>query len=196
MKKKFFIILYLTFFFSIFTFNVFAAQGYDFKIEYDGNIIQNVEKNANVLLVGNSATPYTNVIIKVDITGPSTPTVFAKDSNGTEYDIAKLGYWGPQSGFAVGGNFTNTTPIRAKFSDVGKYTLTLSLLDVSNANNVITSETFEINVLSNSPPVEDNDITELPQTGINILEYILYALIIIAIVLTAILIVKKIKSKE
>lgn len=194
MKKKFFVILYLTFFFSICTFNIFAAQGYTFKLEYDGNIIQNVEKNGNVLLVGNSATNYSNVLIKVDIDGPSTPTVYAKDSSGKEFDIIKLGTWGPSSGFAVGGNFTNTTPIRAKFTEVGKYTLTLSLLDVSNSNSVITSEKFEINVLSNSPPMEE--VTELPQTGISVLEYILYILIIVAIVLTAILIIKKNKSKE
>ena len=196
MKKKIFIALYLTFFISLFTFNVFAAQGFDFKLEYEGNIIQNVEKNANVLLVGSSATQYNNVRIKVDIKGPSTPTVLAKDTSGVEHDIIKLGYWGPPSGFAVGGNFSNTTPIRAKFTETGKYNLTLSLVDVSNSESVITSEYFEINVLSNTPPVEDEEVTELPQTGIGILEYTLYSLVIIAIILTAILLIKKNKQKE
>ncbi|MDD3303872.1 MAG: LPXTG cell wall anchor domain-containing protein [Clostridia bacterium] len=194
MKKKFFITLLIVFTFCACTFNIFAAQGYDFKLEYEGNVVQNIEVKANVKLIGSSATPYSNVRIKVDVKGPGTPTIFAKDSNGKEFDIIKLGYWGPAGGFPVGGNFTNTTPIRTKFPEVGKYTITLSLLNVSNGNAVITADSFEVNVLSNNPPMEEPN--ELPQTGMGLQEYILYSLIIIAIILIAILMIRRNKQKE
>lgn len=163
---------------------VFAADEYSFDLQYTGTIVKNEEKSANVLLVGVNATVHTNVRIKVDITGPATPVVLATDSTGTEYDIAQLGYWGPPAGFAVGGDFTNTTPIKATFPEEGSYTITLSLIDISNANAVITSKTFNIEVYEDttSGNVVENNVTEnsvnaieeLPKTGTSVVEYVMY----------------------
>ena len=154
-------------------------------MQYTGNVIKNIEKDANVLLVGVNGTLYSNVLIKVNITGPATPKLLATDSNGTEYDIAQLGYWGPPSGFAVQGDFTNTTPIKATFTEAGNYTIQLSLVDVSNNNSIITSKVFTINVLeeepsiddNEQPPVENEEVEELPKTGTSILEYISYVIV-------------------
>lgn len=163
---------------------VFAANGYSFQLQYTGPITKNVQKNASVLLVGSGATAYTNVRIKVDITGPATPTILATDSLGQEIDIAQTGYWGPDSGFAVGGDFTNTTPIKATFPEEGDYTITLSLIDVSNANAVIETSTVQIEVfedagLNNTTEniVDNNivnDIEELPKTGRSVIDYAMY----------------------
>lgn len=158
-------------------------------MQYTGDIVKNVEKDAKVLLVGVNGTAHTNVRIKVDITGPATPKILATDSNGTQHDIAQLGYWGPDAGFPVQGDFTNTTPIKATFTQEGTYTIKLSLIDVANANAVITSKTFTIAVANDQAPVNNtttppatnntltnNTIEELPQTGTSVGEYIIYIL--------------------
>ena len=174
---------------------VFAADEYTFDLQYTGTVVKNVEKDANVLLVGVNGTTYTNVQIKVDISGPATPKLLATDSSGIEYDIAQLGYWGPAAGFAVQGNFTNTTPIKATFTESGQYTITLSLINLTNNNSVITSKVFTIDVLSEeTPPTTNNTVNnsvtstnnntnnnavgELPKTGTSIGEYLLYFFII------------------
>lgn len=171
---------------------IFAANGYNFDLQYSGTITKNIEKDANVLLVGENAPAHTNVRIKVDITGPATPKIMATDSLGTEIDIAQEGYWGPSAGFAVGGNFTNTTPIKATFTEEGNYTITLSLIDLTNNNTVITSKTINIEVYEDVPPANNvivnevsgnNVIEELPKTGTSIVQYAMY-IIAIALVIS------------
>lgn len=170
-------------------------------MQYSGTVVKNVEKGAKVLLVGVNGTTYTNVQIKVDITGPATPKILATDSSGIEYDIAQIGYWGPESGFAVQGDFTNTTPIKATFTEAGVYTIVLSLVNVANNNSIITSSSFTINVQDEeTPPVTNNTIVnaanntvveELPKTGTNIGEYIMYFFIIGTVFLTSTIYFKK-----
>lgn len=170
---------------------IFAATGYSFDLQYSGTITKNIEKDANVLLVGENAPVHTNVRIKVDITGPATPKIMATDSLGNEIDIAQEGYWGPPSGFAVGGDFTNTTPIKATFTEEGSYTITLSLIDVTNSNAVITSKTIDIEVYEDVPPVnnvignavsENNVIEELPKTGTSVVQYAMYIIAITLVI--------------
>ncbi|MCI8352016.1 MAG: hypothetical protein HFJ58_00005 [Clostridia bacterium] len=173
---------------------VFAQDEYSFDLQYTGTIVKNVEKDAVVLLTGVNGTPHTSVQIKVDITGPATPKILATDSAGTEYDIAQLGYWGPPSGFQVGGDFVNRTPIKATFIEEGSYTIKLSLVDLANGNAVITTKTFDIevyedvpggNVVSNvidNAVVEGNTLEELPKTGTSVVEYVMYIIAIVLII--------------
>ncbi len=176
---------------------VFAQDEYSFDLQYTGTIVKNVEKDGVVLLTGVNGTPHTSVQIKVDITGPATPKILATDSAGTEYDIAQLGYWGPPSGFAVGGDFVNETPIKATFVEEGSYTIKLSLVDLANGNTVITTKTFDIEVYEDVPgdniisnvtgnvignAVEGNTIEELPKTGTSVIEYVMYIIAIVLII--------------
>lgn len=174
----------------------FAADGYSFDLQYAGTITKNEEKDANVLLVGVNAPVHSNVRIKVDIQGPATPKIMATDSLGNEIDIAQEGYWGPQAGFAVGGDFTNTTPIKATFTEEGSYTITLSLIDVANSDNIITSRVFTLEVFEDAPAVNNtvNDIVgndnvignnvigELPKTGTSVVEYAMYIIAITLVI--------------
>lgn len=175
---------------------VFAADGYNFDLQYTGTIVKNVQKNASVLLIGSNATPHSNVRIKVDITGPATPEILATDSTGVEHDIAQLGYWGPAGGFAVGGDFVNTTPIKATFPQEGTYNITLSLIDVGNGNAVLETKSVQIevfeddvtnNIIENNI-IENNvvnGIEELPKTGRSVIDYALFIIaltIVISIV--------------
>ena len=176
---------------------VYAVEGYSFSLEYTGKVEVGVEKDAEVKLIGTNGTTYTNVRIKVDIEGPATPKILAYDSSGVQHDIAQLGYWGPDAGFSVQGDFTNTTPIKATFSVAGEYDITLSLIDVANNNTVITTETITIEVSDVEQPGTDNEgttggtndgvaggattenttnntITEIPKAGMSYAEMIIW----------------------
>ena len=182
MKKIICFIIMITMFFCTVS-PVLAVDEYTFDLQYTGNIVKNIEKDAVVLLTGVNGTLHTTVQIKVDIKGPATPKLLAIDTSGVEHDIAQLGFWGPQSGFAVQGDFVNKTPIKATFVEEGSYTIILSLIDLANNNSVITSKTINIevyedalqesNVITNNVE-ENNVIEELPKTGTSIWEYVIY----------------------
>jgi len=167
----------------------------NFDISYTGEVKVNEEKSATIILAGQNTTVYTNVRVKVDIQGPEKPKVIATDSLGNQIDIAQEGYWGPEAGFTIGGTFSNQTPIKATFTKAGTYTITLSLLNVqSNSNNdILTSRVTTIEVRENTPIVNEvvNQVTnettnqapgKLPQTGTSLVEYVMYAIILIFIV--------------
>lgn len=177
-------------------------NGYAFNLNYQGEIKKNVQKDATVTLTGTNATPYTNVRIKIDlISGPATPELLATDSAGTTYNLAQIGYWGPPSGFAVGGTFTNETPIKATYPEAGIYVSRLSLIDLNNSNAVITSKEFTVTVTDESQVienvenanVENNVIEEIPQTGVSIWTYIAVAIALIVAILYARKLVNKSK---
>lgn len=202
MKKK----ILLTFMLGLLFLStvVYAANGYDFNLKYDGEIIANEAKQGSVTLNGTDATPYTNVRIKVDfVSGPAKPSLIAYDSNGTKFDIAEIGYWGPPSGFAVGGTFTNETPITATYPQAGTYVTKLSLVDISNNEAVIASKeltiavkdanTPENNVVVNNTVTENNVIENIPQAGIS---FWVYLLVIAIAVIVAWAIIYFMKNKK
>lgn len=206
MKKRILLIVFVLTL-IICTANIYASDvsttnnGYNFDIVYSGDIIVNEPKNANVVLEGNNATPYTNVRIKVDaISGPATPSIIAYDSEGNAFDITQIGNWGPQGGFAVGGTFRNETPIVATYPEAGTYVSRMSLVDVNNNDQVIASKEFTITVQSKNPVADTNEtnniinntIEEIPQAGISIWTYML----VIAIVIVALILGKKFLIKK
>lgn len=187
-----------------------ADQGYEFNLKYDGEIIKNEAKSGSVTLSGTDATPYTNVRIKVDlVSGPATPKLIAHDSNGTEFDIAEIGYWGPPAGFAVGGTFTNETPIEATYPQAGTYVTKLSLVDINSNEAVITSKEFTITVkekdtvensvvvnntvIENNTDIENNVVENIPQAGISFWTYII---VIVAVIIALWAIIYFVKNKK
>lgn len=148
--------------------NAATNEGYTIELNYEGKVYEGIEHSATAILKGIDATSYSNARINVKVDGPATPVLLAKDSLGTEIDIAKVGYWGPENGFAVGTTFTNETPIKATFPKAGEYTITLSLVDMNNEQKVIVSEEYKINVLSAGDKLiedinnaKDNDVIKL-----------------------------------
>ena len=191
MKKiTFFTILLLILIVStaIYGADVDTGNRYTFDVIYEGEIKKNESKSGSVTLTGENATPYTNVRIKVDLlSGPATPTILATDSEGISYNIAEIGYWGPESGFAVGGTFINETPITATYPEAGTYVSRLSLIDLNNSDAVITSKEFTVIVTEEQVPavnnVENNVIEEIPETGISIWTYLIFAVVLALIIL-------------
>lgn len=179
-----------------FTTTTFAADEYQFELEYEGEIVANEEKEAKVILSGTDATAYSKVRIKIDfVSGPGTPKILATDSGGTQFDLGQLGYWGPEAGFAVGGTFSNVTPIKATYPEAGTYVHKLSLINLENSNAVIAEREFTITVAAQQVPPTDenpgennnqnmpnevvnNTIEEIPQTGISAFEYGVCAIVV------------------
>lgn len=206
MKKILFLTILIC---TLFTTNMIYAtdanpgSGYEFIVEFEGEVKKDVAKNATVTLRGTNATPYTNVQIKTEqISGPGTPEILATDSAGNTYNISEIGAWGPASGFAVGGSFENVTPIIATYPKAGTYVSRISLVDVNNSNAVITSKEFTVtviediaqdnnntvnNTITNSTVTNNttinNTVTEIPQTGTSIWAYVIISILLIGVTL-------------
>lgn len=146
MKKKCILFSVLAIMLLIGTMVLASAEDYTLFLDHNLNVFKGVPITTEVKLIGNNAPAYPKVRVKVDISGPATPKLMATDSEGNEWDIAQIGYWGPETGFAVGGTFTNTTPVTATFPEAGLYEITLSLVDVSQP----TSRATDSNVIASS----------------------------------------------
>ena len=180
---------------GIFCIPVKAANELEFELKYDGDVVINETKDASVILRGTNATTYSNVRVKVEISGPGTPKLIAKDTNNLEFDLAQTGYWGPDQGFPVAGTFENETPIKATFNVAGTYTIKLSLVNMQASEAEIISETFTIEVLEDATNVNEieentiidnnteNEVDKLPQTGTGVMEYIAYITVIVALII-------------
>lgn len=172
-----------------------AANELEFELKYDGDVVINETKDASVILRGTNATTYSNVRVKVEVSGPGTPKLIAKDTNNLEFDLAQTGYWGPDQGFPVAGTFENETPIKATFNVAGTYTIKLSLVNMQASEAEIISKTYTIEVLEDATNVNEieeeptvdnnteNEVDKLPQTGTGIVEYIAYITIILALII-------------
>ena len=167
----------------------FAAGEFAFEVSYDGTVTKNVEKSVSITLAGVNAPLHSKVRINVKIVGPATPKLLATDSAGNTLDIAQIGYWGPAEGFPVQGTFQNVTPVKATFTQAGKYTITLDLVDIENASAVLVSKSIDITVLdeevSTNQTVNNTTTTtpeELPKTGTSFVEYILYVAVIVGMI--------------
>ena len=172
-----------------------AANELEFELKYDGDVVINETKDASVILRGTNATTYSNVRVKVEVSGPGTPKLIAKDTNNLEFDLAQTGYWGPDQGFPVAGTFENETPIKATFNVAGTYTIKLSLVNMQASEAEIISKTYTIEVLEDAINVNEieeertvnnnteNEVDKLPQTGKGIIEYIAYITIILALII-------------
>ena len=177
---------------------VYAADEVNFIISYDGIVVENEAKAVNIVLEGKSAPTYTKVRVKVDVSGPATPKLIAKDSLGADFDIAQTGYWGPDTGFPIQGDFKNETPVTATFPKAGEYTITVSLLNLESGNSVITTKSITVDVQEQAAMtntientivntventvVNNEEATELPKTGTSLVEYVIYAFVILAFI--------------
>lgn len=180
---------------------IFAATEYEFKIEYEGEVVATVQKDATVTLTGTEATTYPKVRVESEqISGPegATPTVLAYDEPTQQWiDISKEGNWGPEEGFAVGGTFTNVTKIKITYPVEGTYVSKLSLVDLSNDEAVIASNQFTVVVQpapKADPEPENNTVDSIPKAGTSIWTYVAIVLVAVLAVWAVIYFVKNKKA--
>lgn len=197
----------------------------DYKIEltYSGNIVKEEEKEMKLSYSSSMGRFYEHARLVAEVTKTAGGTVqlIGTDTSQLEHDIIQSG-WGDAQGYKIGGkDVSQVLNVRAKFGEVGDYSITLKLIDRDNSDSVITQETFNFTVLDNTtitPPAEEpstpttpeetpneqqpstsEEITKteetpttLPKTGINIYAQIIITLIVLAVLC---LIIRKINKK-
>ena len=129
--------------------NAAGADDYSINLNYPlKSVLINTEQKISARLTSTAdATGLTNARIKVEVSGPATPKVMAKDTLGNDIDVVKEGYWGPNAGFPVGANYNVTTEFTATFPVAGTYTATISLVDISGGTErTVTSEKMSMTV--------------------------------------------------
>lgn len=85
---------------------------------------------------------HTNVRFTVNVDTAGALQLFAQDTNGKWWNAVESG-WGPPEGFAVADATTRFYVVGIK---PGTHTVTISLVDVGNANSVIQTKTAEVTV--------------------------------------------------
>ncbi len=195
MKKVFSIIMmFILMFFMVMP--VYAADTYTLSVDYTGTFTKGVRKDINIILKGGKdSTPYTNAKIKITVDGPANPTILARDSKGTQYNVLYKNF--PDAGFQINSETNNVTPIQVSFPKEGTYKMTLSLVDASSGDTVIVTQDITIqvyeeevilpeenvidNAISDNTTLNNdinNTIGQLPKTGRGVVEYAMYIIAI------------------
>ena len=181
-------------------------EDYKFELTYSGNIVKDEEKEMKLSYSSSMGRFYEHarLIAEVTKTAGGTVQLVGTDSSQLEHDIIQSG-WGDAQGYKIGGkDVSQVLNVRAKFGEVGEYSITLKLIDRDNSDSVIAQETFDFTVAENNTtitppeeepttpeenpsiqePTETEEITKqeekpttLPKTGIN-----MYAQIIITLI--------------
>ncbi len=191
-------------------------KDYELNLEYDGNIIENEEKEITISTVSEMGRYYDHARLIAEVTTSSGGTVTLKgiDESQTEHDLIQSG-WGDPSGYKIGGKVNQVLKFQGIFTKIGDYEITLKLIDRDSSDAVIAQKTFNISVVDenyvedntdneeeNEKPEENGQIEnnivnneveelpeELPKTGINYMQ--IGIVIIITLILSYIIINKK-----
>jgi len=176
---------------------------YNINLTYTGEIQKNTEKDMKLTISSPMGRYYDHVRLVADSQTPSGANVklIASDNQQLQHDIIESG-WGDASGYAIGGaNVNQTLDAKGIFSEDGKYTITLKLIDRDSSDAAIATKTFDIMVGTNTPAQtpeqtpeqkpdpeqkpSSNDNTkepeELPKTGYNELIIIVPMLLVLMI---------------
>ena len=161
-------------------------KDYELKLEYDGEIIENKEKEITISTISEMGRYYDHARLIAEATTPDGGSVslIGTDSAQMEYDLIKNG-WGDEAGYEIGGKVEQVLKFTGLFTKAGDYTITLKLIDRDSQDASIAEKTFNIKVASETPvetpeekPAEtpEEEATtpekvpeELPKTGINLI---------------------------
>lgn len=181
---------------------------YTLKLEHVGDIIKEQEKDMVLSYSSPMGHYYEHARLIAEAKVPTGETVklVGKDESNIEHDIIQSG-WGDAQGYKIGGkDVLQTLNVKALFSNVGNYTITLKLIDRDNSDHVIAQKDFSFNVKSEesnvetpnetentNPPVEETPKeetpTKLPKTGNN--NYLTIGIILIGVMSFAVLFNKR-----
>ena len=147
---------------------------YTIQFNYSGNILVDEEKTMELITKSIMGRNYDHVKMTVEVTKkPSdnaTVNLFATERTRQEIDLIQDG-WGEPDGYQLGGkDVEQILDIRALFSEVGAYTIKVSLLDKDASDAVIATRDFNFNVVETTtengnnneettPPEENNQGT-------------------------------------
>lgn len=91
---------------------------------------------------------YDKVLIKVDVSDKANLELKATDTQGHEWDVAQVGYWGPPDGFAIANDYEVTTTFKVTVTQEGNYSVKLDLVDLENNDAVITTKTIAFSAVN------------------------------------------------
>ena len=192
-------------------------KDYQITLEHAGDIEKDVEKEMKLTYSSSMGRYYEHARLIAEATTPKDASVKLLATDGetkAETDIIQSG-WGDPQGYKIGGkDVSQTLNVRALFSEVGDYSITLKLIDRDNSDTVIAQKTFEYKVAERevTPPEEEteqptqkpdqtttetkpNDTVKqetpnkLPKTGYN--EYVIMSVVLFSVIGLGIYINKK-----
>ena len=144
-------------------------KDYQITLEHTGNIEKDVEKDMKLTYSSAMGRYYEHARLIAEATTPKDASVKLLATDGVtkaETDIIQSG-WGDPQGYKIGGkDVSQVLNVRALFSEVGEYSITLKLIDRDNSDTVIAQESFEYKVSEKeiTPPEEEKSEQTTPET--------------------------------
>ena len=145
-------------------------QDYVINLEHTGDIIAGEEKDMILSYSSSMGRYYEHARLIAESTTPSGANVKLTgidSTSQTEQDIIQGG-WGDDQGYKIGGkDVSQVLNVKALFTDVGNYTITLKLIDRDNSDAVIAEKRFSFTAVEKQttpvvPPTTGE--TEQPTT--------------------------------
>ena len=135
-------------------------EDYTISLEYEGNIIENEEKEIKLITSSSLGKNYDNVRLTAEVvkkpSDNSQVSLTAINESQQEIDLIQDGY-GTDNGYSLGGqNVRHELNVKSLFSEVGDYTLKISLLDKDSSDQLIISQELNISVGTNAPVEDEN----------------------------------------
>lgn len=134
---------------------------YTISLNYSENVVADEEKAMELITASSMGRNYDHVKLTAEVTkkpsDAATVKMLATERTKQEIDLIQDG-WGEPDGYALGGkDVEQILDIRSTFSEVGAYTIKISLLDKDNSDSVIATKDFDINVADASTENPDED---------------------------------------
>ena len=182
---------------------------YTINLLYTDNILKNEYKDMQLNVNSSLGKSFSNTRIVAELTSPSneSATLLAIDGSNNKINILADGF-GSASGDPIGGlNISKQIKMQGMFAESGNYSITFKLIDKKNYDNIISQNTFNLNVGEITPPTipptpttpeitpeqlpQEQTHTTLPKTGSTIYQYLVPLLLILSVFL--VLIIKEFK---
>ena len=139
----------------------------DYTIEFNqtGTILVDEENNMELITRSTMGKNYNHVKMTVEVTKKPSDnanvTLLATTRTRQEVDLIRDG-WGEPDGYQLGGkNVEQILDVRGIFSEIGDYTIKVSLLDMDSSNAVIQEKEFNFSV-KNEEIVDEGEETVPP----------------------------------
>lgn len=123
---------------------------YKFVTDNVSQVTVNQQKNVGVTLKADEVRElgYDKVLIKVDVSDKANLELKATDTQGHEWDVVQVGYWGPPDGFEIANDYEVTTTFKVTVTQEGDFSVKLDLVDLENNDAVITTKTIDFSAVN------------------------------------------------
>lgn len=146
---------------------------YTIDFNYSGDILVGEEKEMELITKSSMGKNYDHVKMTVEVTkkpsDSATVSMLATTRTRQEVDLIRDG-WGEPDGYQLGGkDVEQILDVRALFSELGEYTIKVTLSDKDTGDALIQTKDFTFNVTekTTTPPTTDEDNGQTGNTGDN-----------------------------